>query len=1370
MSANAPTTELSRRLAALSPDRLALLQRRLVRPLAGDGAEEIPLQPRGERRDFPLSSAQERMWFNHQLSPRHPLYNESFGLRIKGNLKVELLAASVDYMMARHEIFTITLHAAAGRLFQRLGGCLPPRLESHDLSELDQSRRAAAYEAGSQDLLRQPFQLDCGPLFRAGLWTIGEGDYRLIFVMHHIIFDGWSGSIFFRELLTTYNTLVAEGEPDLPPPGPQYIDFAVWEQTHFDEAATTLDHQLDYWKQQLAGAPAPPRLPLDHQALESLAAPAGREVFVCPAELTEALLKLAKESGATLFMALLAIFKMLLARYSGQEDILVGLPTINRNQGALGDMIGVFINTVILRTDLSGEVTYRELLARIRTTTVEAQANQEVPLERVVGALGRKGDAGRSLVNVMFDLQKKTETLVECPGLGIQSMDVGTGLTKFDLVLAMEDTGRELRGILDYASEKIEPETAQQLTRDFVALMKSAITQPDVPVNRLAMTTDNGVAELVARGKETFSGDQKWACVETITHALRGPGALALTSDDGLWTYGEMHGSACRLASYLRSRNAGHGQRVALLLPAGPDLVIAQLAVMMTGAAFVPIDVATPAARLAFLIEDCQAALVLAKSKSPDTGPVSVPIVHLDLEQEAIDRTPPLLQPASIQGSDPAYLIYTSGSTGQPKGVVVSHAALRNLVGWHHRVFALSAADRGTQLAAIGFDASIWEIWPYLAAGASLHFPPGDLIGDVLGLQAWLLRNKITISFVPTPLAEEMIELDWPSKGDLRFLLTGGDRLRKRPSRVLPFQLINNYGPTENTVVATSGAVVSNRNGGAPSIGSPIDNVWLRIVDRNLQTVPKGVPGELIVGGRSLANGYWNQPELTAESFITLADGQRAYRTGDLCRIRRDEEIEFLGRLDSQVKVRGCRIELSEIENALLAHDAIRDAVACVRQSKNGQKRIIAYVVPEDQTLPLETLRPFVADWLPAYMMPSQFVKIEQVPRTPNGKIDHASLPEPEAESTSSALHIEPRNPTELKVASLWQDLLAVGTMSVGDDFFELGGDSLLATRLAVLVREEFGVEMPLAQMLRTPTIEAIAAYVDDAQTGIRELPRGVLQLKSGRSSLAPLFLTPPASGSPACYVEFVAALADNRAVYGFEAPGLVSGPTIACFTTQARKYVEALRTVQPCGPYYLAGWSLGGPVAFEMARQLREANQEVAYLGLIDAALPEKGRLPGGMSMMRPMWWSLAYPSREGLPRNYQTFRLFARGLGIGLPESFNEIRQRGWRGGWRYVGAVLGNGWRSTKVLIANLRAMKRYQPSAFDGEVTLFQTAPRGIPRDADNALGKSVRRWARAVTVRDAPGSHLTLLLDPGTASSFAPSFAATIDSSTPNQRQ
>ena len=1367
MSANAPTTELSRRLAALSPERLALLQRRLVRPAVGDGAEEIPMQPRGQRRDFPLSSAQERMWFNHQLSPEQPLYNESFGLRIKGHLKVDLLATSIDYMMARHEIFTTTLHAVSGKLFQRLGGCLLPRLETRDLSELAESHREAAYEEESQRLLRRPFELDCGPLFRAGLWTIGEDEHRLIFVMHHIIFDGWSGSVFFRELLTTYNTLVAGGEPDLPPPGPQYVDFAVWEQTHFDEAAATLDHQLDYWRKQLAGAPAPPRLPVDHQAPESLAPTAGREVFVCPGELTEALMSLAKESGATLFMALLAIFKLLLARYSGQEDILVGLPTINRNQGALGDMIGVFINTVILRTDLSGEVTYRELLSRLRTTTIEAQANQELPLERLVGALGLKGDAGRSLVNVMFDLQKKTETLVECPGLTIHSMDVGSGLTKFDLVLAMEDTGRELRGILDYASEKFEPETARQLTRDFVALIKSAITQPDIPANRLAVTTPDDIAG--ASGKDTSSECQNLAFLETGTHALRQPRAVAMTADDGLWTYGELYECAGRLASFLRGRNIGKGQHVALFLPAGPDLVIAQLAVMMTGAAFVPIDLATPGARLAFLIQDCQAALVLANSKSPETLPASAPILRLDLEREAIDRTP-LLPPASIQGSDPAYLIYTSGSTGQPKGVLVSHQALANLIAWHLRAFTVSAADRATQLAAIGFDASIWEIWPYLAAGASLHFPPRDLIGDAAGLQAWLLRNKITISFVPTPLAEELIELDWPAKGDLRFLLTGGDRLRKRPSRLLPFQLINNYGPTENAVVATSGAVISTGNGGAPSIGSPIDNVWLRIVDRNLQTAPRGVPGELIVGGRSLANGYWNQPELTAESFITLADGERAYRTGDLCRIRRDEEIEFLGRIDSQVKVRGCRIELGEIENALLAHESVRDAVACVRESGSGQRRIVAYVVTGDQALALETLRPFVSDWLPTYMMPSLFVRIEKVPRTPNGKIDRASLPEPEAEATLSRLHVEPRTPTELKVASLWQNFLNVATVSVSEDFFELGGDSLMATRLAVTIREEFGVELPLVQMLRTPTIEAIAAYIDDAQPGIRDLPSGVIQLKSGGSLLSPLFLTPPASGSPACYVAFAGAIAGNRAVYGFEAPGLLGGPTIACFKTQARKYVEALRTVQPYGPYYLAGWSLGGPVAFEMAGQLREANQEVAYLGMIDAALPEKGRLPGGMSMMRPMWWSLVYPSREGIPLTYKTFRLFARGLGIGLPESLNEIRRRGWHDGWHYVGKVLANGWRSTKVLIANLRAMKRYQPSAFDGEVTLFQTAPRGISRDADNALGKSVRRWARAVTLCDAPGSHLTLLLDPGTASSFAPSFAATIDSSTLNQRQ
>lgn len=1364
MQANGSAPDLSRRLAALSPEARVLLQKRLVQSAAGGStaAEEIPLQARGERRDFPLSSAQERMWFNHQWRPDQPLYNESFGLNLKGDLKLNILRESFDLVMARHEIFTVTFHADEGQLFQRLGGCAAPQLEAHDLREFEEARREAAYRAGSERLLREPFRLEDGPLFRAGLWTMTHDRHRLIFVIHHIIFDGWSGAIFYRELFTTYSALIEGREPDLPPLGAQYVDFAAWEQTHFKEAAVTLDRQLEYWKKKLEGAPAPPQLPVDHHVRDTVVQIAGREVFVCPPESTEALKKLAKESGVTLFMALLAIFKLLLARYSGQEDIVLGLPTINRNQSTLGNMIGVFINTVILRTDVSGDATFREMLDRVRKTALEAQANQELPFERIVSALDLKGDAGRSLIHVMFDLQKKLETLAECPGLTIQSMDVGTGLTKFELVLAMEDTGSELKGVLDYAAEKFDEATAHQFARHFVAFMNSAVAQPDVPAKQFPIMTSEELAQLVVRGKDTSGSAHSSALFETGARALEHPEALALVEGDNHWSYRKLQTFAGQLAAFLRGQNIGRGQHVALVLPGGADLVTAELAVMMAGAAFVPIDPTYPAARVAFLIQDCDAKLVIAHSKSRDTLPVSVRTVYLDLDRPEIDRAEPVDYSAETLDTDPAYVIYTSGSTGQPKGVSVSHGALANLIAWHRRAFDLTSADRATQLALVGFDASIWEIWPYLASGASVHFAPRELIADPAGMRDWLVKNKITISFAPTPLAEEMIELEWPSKVDLRFLLTGGDRLRKRPSRKLPFQVVNNYGPTENAVVATSGLVSSAVNGSAPSIGSPIDNVWARIVDGDMNLVPLGVAGELIVGGRSLAIGYHKQPALTLEKFVTLADGERAYRTGDLCRFRRSGEIEFLGRLDTQVKVRGCRIELSEIENVLLAHDAVCDAVVELRDFVNGNKQIVAYIVPRDLQLTAEALRNFVAKRSPSYMVPSCFVMVDAIPKTPNGKVDRKKLPSPEANGLSRPPHIEPRNPTESELVSLWKNLLNVDVVGVRDDFFQLGGDSLMATRLAVTIRNKFGRELPLARMLSAPTIEALGAYIDGTLQKVETLPSSVILLKSGGDSLPPLFLTPPASGSPACYASLVSAIQGDRAVYGFEAPGLVKGKPVRCFKAVARKYVEALVVVQPEGPYHMAGWSLGGPVAFEMACQLREAGHAVAYLGMIDAALPENGRLPGGMSVLWPLWCILSYPFKQHRPLNYRNFSALARSLGLSLPDSLNGLWRRGFWGGCRFTAEILANAARFLRVVFANLSGLKNYQPQRFDGEVSLYQTALDGLPEGSDSPLVTSLSRWARRVKVYDAPGSHMTLVLDHETVTGFAPSFEASLN--------
>jgi amino acid adenylation domain-containing protein len=1363
MQADTVEVDLSRRLAALSPDRRALLQR-LMQANVADAVpvDEIPIQSRAGRRDFPLSAAQERMWFNHQWSPNQPLYSESFGLIIHGDLKPDLLQKSFDYLMVRHEIFSVTFHSSEGGFFQRIGSAALPRMEICDLRQMPEPQREATYEAESHRLLREPFHLESGPLFRAGVWITGEDEYRLIFAMHHIIFDGWSGGIFLRELFAAYNAMVEGHPPALPPVGAQYVDFAMWEQSQLEHSSPAFERQLDYWRQQLDGVSGPPALPVDRHVSDD-AHTAGREAFVCSPASTEALRTLTKESGATMFMALLAAFKLLLARYSGQEDIVVGIPTSNRNQSALRDMIGVFINTVILRTDISGELTFRELLARVRKTTLDAQANQELPLQRVVRLLDSKGDPGRSLIRVLFDLQRKPGWLLESPGLLIEPMEVSSGVAKFDIVLALEDTGTELKGVLDYDAEKFEAGTAQQLVRHFLTLVESAVAQPNVPVIELPILTPDELEQAEMRGVDTSNQVQPFACAETIARALERPHALALQDGRSTLSYGQLHARAANLAAFLHRQNIGKGQHIVLFLPPGPDFVVAQLAVMMAGAAFVPIDPTYPQARVEFMIRDCEAKFAIVSDKSPCLPSGSITAIDVERDYPK-SGTGELTNVTSTLGSDPAYMIYTSGSTGQPKGVSVSYAALANLIAWHRRVFDISSRDRAAQMASVAFDASIWEIWPYLAAGASVHFPPRDLLANPAAMRDWLIKNKITVGFAATQLAEEMVALRWPSVAKLRHLLTGGDRLRKTPPADLPFQLINNYGPTENTVVSTSGVVASTQNGAAPNIGHPIDNVWARIVDRSLKPVPLGAQGELIVGGQSLANGYWNQPELTSQRFITLANGERAYRTGDLCRFRRDGEIEFCGRIDMQVKLRGCRIELGEVENVLLTHDGIRDAVTDVRELANGQKGIVAYIVPRGSELATEALRVFLGERLPRYMVPSSFVQIDSLPKTSNGKIDRKKLPSPNAQLLSEQLQIRPRSVTEIEIAALWKNLLQLESVTISDDFFELGGDSLLATRLATAMREKFAVELPLGRMMSAPTIGALAAFVDGKHGSTSKLPDGVILLRSqtGSESLPPLFFTPPASGSPACYVALASSLTEDRAAYGFEAAGLTRGKTIGSVAAQASQYVEALESVYPEGPCFIAGWSLGGPVAFEMACQLRDAGREVAYLALIDAGLPENGRLPGGTSMMVPLWWAISYPFVEHVPLNYQTLRMLARWVGISLPESLGDVWRRGAGAGSRFAAGLLASGRRSLRVFLASMGGFRRHEPRFFDGKVTLFRTIQGSKLDRGQDVLLKNLRQWCRQVEVHEAPGSHMTLMLDPKLSSAFAFSFEATLN--------
>ena len=1364
MPAKTTATILSERLAALSPQQRALLVRRLLRETSQDTAspnEQIPAYPRTDNDEFPLSAAQERMWFNHQWSPYHPLYNESFALQLEGEVSADCMAASFERVMARHESFSTTFHSAEGRLFQRVSATTLPRLAIRDMRSLAADQREAAYLAEARSLLSQPFQLDKGPLFRAALWRIDDSQYRLLFAMHHIIFDGWSGGIFFRELFTIYGALLDGREPRLPPVNLHYADFAIWEQTHFEKAAPLLDSQLDYWKKRLQGITGPPWLPVDRQVSDDGAHASGREVFHCPMQSVDELKRLARESNATLFMALLAVFNVLLMRYSGQEDILVGLPTTNRNQNSLSGIVGVFINTVILRTDLSGDVTFRALLSRVREVALEAQANQEVPFQRVVRALDLKGDGGRSLVRVLFDFQKKVDQFVETPGFTVQGTEVTSGVAKFELVVAMEDSGEEIKGILDYDIEKFEPATARQIVRHFVALMQSAVTEPDLPVKLLPMLGADEAAQVEMRGMDTSHTPPNWVCLETEAQARSNPEALALSDGATQVTFGELESRAHRVAAFLRSRNIGPQRTVALVMPAGPDLVVAQLGVMKAGAAFVPIDPTWPPARAALLVRDSLAALIIADEPLPadavEAGMATISLARILNNSPKHDLS---LHLNTAGPDDPAYVIYTSGSTGLPKGVAVSRSGLANLAAWHRRAFAISPADRASQIASVAFDASVWEIWANLAAGASLHFAPRGLIADAVRMRDWLVSRQITSSFAPTLLAEELIELDWPPDTRLRWLLTGGDRLRKYPRPELMFRLVNNYGPTEATVVTTSGVVRSEAQRGTPSIGRPIDNAWLRIVDRHLQPVPTGVWGELIVGGLGIANGYWGSEERGQGGFMMLPDGRRVYRTGDLCRFRRDGEIEFLGRADRQVQIHGCRVELGEIERALLQFPSVREAAVVARESPDGRASIVAYVVPDGPARSPDVLRTYLATKLPAYMLPSSFVAIGAIPRTTSGKTDLERLPDASGSDSARAAVCESRTVTESRLADLWQQILMLPTVGVHDDFFQIGGDSLSATRLAVRIREQFGVDLPLARLVTAPTIEALANFVDGSEQQTKNLPRQIVPLRSGSSAQPPLFLAPPASGSPACYAFWASAFTGDRAVYGLLSPGFTDGNAAVSIPDQARAYLEGIYAVQPAGPYYIAGWSLGAPVAFEIACQLREAGERVAYLGLIDAALPENGRLPGNISLLRGLWWAVSYPFSERMPFTYATVRQLANFVGVALPSSLTDVRQRGWAASFHFLAELFAGACRSVRVFFANMRGLRSYQPRRFDGVVTLFRTKPPA--KVSEDALRQAMTKWCARVDVHDAPGTHMTLILDPHQATRFAPLFETTLE--------
>ena len=1083
-------------------------QRLLASMLGDDGinlTRGIPRRP--VDREPQLSFAQQRLWFLHHVDPDSPVYNIPGGAHLSGPLNVAALERSLNEIIRRHEILRTTYVTRDGGPVQFINPPTPVTLPVDDLSGLSLVEREAEVRRLIVEESSRPFDLARLPLLRTRLLRLGRQEHIILFTVHHIAADAWSLGILTEDLLAIYRAYI-KGQPSpLPELSIQYADYAVWHRQRLEGEA--LEAQLNYWRDRLAGDQSVLRLPHDRPRPTVQTFKAKTISLSLPSSLSDALRELSRREGVTLFMTLLAAFKLFLHRYTGQHDIIVGTPKANRDNVETERLIGLFLNMLVLRTDVSGDPTFGELLARVRDVTLGAFRHQDVPFDMLVMALRPERNLSHMpLFQVAFGLQHLSAPPepVENATLFFTPLAGSSGSMPYDLNLNLVDTPQGLAGSLDYNSDILDADTAEQMVRHFQAILTCLAAEPNRRLSEVTVLTPTEEQEFL----------HEWNCtardlgrVNTLhklfeEQAARTPECVALTLEDENLTYAELNRQANRLAHYLRARGVNNETRVGLLMPRSFEMVVALLGILKTGAAYVPLDPEYPEERKAFILEDSGVTTLLTLEQMWQRSALAgrttqLEVIALDAEWQAISREPETNPEGRATPDSLAYVIYTSGSTGTPKGVMVEHRAITNRIAWMLDAFDFNPDDCLLQKTTISFDASIWEFFVPLASGARvvLARPGGHRERDYL--LDLVEREQVTIIQLVPSMLRVFLEGEQVQERcrSLRYMFCGGEalpsRLATQLGQSIDAKLCNLYGPTEASIDATAFPVpLEQSESGVVSIGSPIANVSMYVLDRGLRPVPVGVTGELFIGGAGLARGYLNRVDLTAERFVpnpfSERGGERLYRTGDLGKWDRERRLHYLGRVDRQVKVRGFRIELGEVESALRAHPDVSDAAVLCEESEGEAtpQGLVAYVVfRPGAACGVGELHTFMSERLPGYMVPSAFVSLEALPLTNNGKLDHKALPRvEEMRAMADDRFVAPRTPLQEVLAGIWAEVLGVERVSVESNFFELGGHSLLALQVGTRVRKLFSVELTVRRMFESPTVTEMARAIEAEMRG----------------------------------------------------------------------------------------------------------------------------------------------------------------------------------------------------------------------------------------------------------------------------------------------
>jgi amino acid adenylation domain-containing protein len=1030
-----------------------------------------------------LSSAQQRLWLLEQLAPERATYLMTRAFELAGPVDAGALEQALRLVAERHATLRSRIMLRDGEPMAVHESADTVRLEKIHLEDMAEPR------ASGMALLRasasRPCDLTIGPMLRATLICLSDNHHLFQYVVHHIAFDGSSRVIFEREVSAAYAALTEGRQSSLPPLAMQYSDYAVRERA--SAADGELASQEEYWVTRLRGATTM-NWPAGRDHLAEPSAAAAQHQVTVGRDVCTRLLDLAAAEHTSLFVVALAAYQFLLGQMARTDDVLVGIPVVGRLDPELDGLIGFFTNTAVARANLSGGPSLRQMVRQVRQSVLDALDNQEVPFERVVEALGADRDRRR---NPLFQHWFGTDTEpsgrgLELPAVSCTTITQPTAYVRFDTEMEIGLSDGELGVELTYAADLFDAVTMRRFAERYRTLLAEASNRPDTRLSSLCLLEEDESRELMsqAAGPRPSAPVPRMSLAQWFARQVaHSPDAVAVADFSVELTYRDLDAAASRMAGRLRAAGVAEGDIVALYLPRCADMIVAMLAIVRVNAAYLPIGLAVPADRIGYMLSDSGATALLTRqalrARIPVTAALSAVLAVDDETGEEAGAVGSM--PASQWPGDRLlYVIYTSGSTGRPKGVAVSHQQLGGLVRWHHDTYSPQAGDRIAQLASLSFDAAGWEIWSALLAGARLQICPEELSHDPAALTQWLAEQAIDVTFAPTPMAEQLIREPLARRTRLRRLLFGGDVFRPREGDDPGIPVINHYGPTENACVSTATGPLQSP-WADNSIGKPISGVRVYLVDRDLRLVPRGVIGELCLGGAGVAWGYWRRPRLTAERFVPDPfggePGGRLYRTGDLAWWRPDGTLHYAGRLDDQLEVNGHRIEPAEIEAALLAHPAVRAVTVIAKQPPSGGQVLAAYVVPEGAMPPADRLRAHLAPTLPRYMIPRVFVALAELPTTPTGKVDRGRLPEPEKPLAGSSA---PATQAERLMGGLWTELLGIPAVGADDDFFALGGNSMNAARLLNRIRATFGIDFSLRDIFDYSSLAELSSAVTD--------------------------------------------------------------------------------------------------------------------------------------------------------------------------------------------------------------------------------------------------------------------------------------------------